>query len=131
MWEEKGLWESEQWVATLTPLTPSILQQSKKRKSDFIPYRDSVLTWLLKENLGEGFLSLSLSLPTLPPVLLTPVDVSDQTHCCPWDLKSSSCPLTPRLSPGHPLDSVFMPRSVSSCHTLPAKPRASLTWGSL
>ncbi|XP_062305905.1 kinesin-like protein KIF1C [Osmerus eperlanus] len=25
---------------------------SKKRRSDFIPYRDSVLTWLLKENLG-------------------------------------------------------------------------------
>lgn len=63
MWEEKGLWESEQWVATLTPLTPSILQQSKKRKSDFIPYRDSVLTWLLKENLGEGLLSLSLFQP--------------------------------------------------------------------
>lgn len=32
--------------------------QSKKRKSDFIPYRDSVLTWLLKENLGEGHLPL-------------------------------------------------------------------------
>jgi hypothetical protein len=24
----------------------------KRRRSDFIPYRDSVLTWLLKENLG-------------------------------------------------------------------------------
>ncbi|KAL0597364.1 Kinesin-like protein KIF1C, partial [Plecturocebus cupreus] len=29
--------------------------QSKKRKSDFIPYRDSVLTWLLKENLAKAF----------------------------------------------------------------------------
>lgn len=48
------------------PLPSSIPKQSKKRKSDFIPYRDSVLTWLLKENLGEGLL-LSLPLLTLPP----------------------------------------------------------------
>uniref|UniRef100_A0AAY4AIT2 Kinesin motor domain-containing protein n=1 Tax=Denticeps clupeoides TaxID=299321 RepID=A0AAY4AIT2_9TELE len=28
------------------------MQNSKRKRSDFIPYRDSVLTWLLKENLG-------------------------------------------------------------------------------
>ncbi|XP_056588561.1 kinesin-like protein KIF1C [Triplophysa dalaica] len=28
------------------------MQTSKRKKSEFIPYRDSVLTWILKENLG-------------------------------------------------------------------------------
>ncbi|XP_044273043.1 kinesin-like protein KIF1C isoform X2 [Varanus komodoensis] len=28
------------------------MQNNKKRRSEFVPYRDSVLTWLLKENLG-------------------------------------------------------------------------------
>lgn len=36
-------------VTTLFALQSS---QKKKRKSDFIPFRDSVLTWLLRENLG-------------------------------------------------------------------------------
>jgi len=35
-------------------LTLNVLpsQNKKKKKTDFIPYRDSVLTWLLRENLG-------------------------------------------------------------------------------
>ena len=38
-----------QWIADLL----SVLQaMKKKKKGDHIPYRDSVLTWLLRENLG-------------------------------------------------------------------------------
>ncbi|VDN09381.1 unnamed protein product [Dibothriocephalus latus] len=38
---------------------------SKKKKNDFIPYRDSVLTWLLRENLGGN--SQTMMLATLSP----------------------------------------------------------------
>lgn len=34
--------------------------KKKKGVKDHIPYRDSVLTWILKENLGEEFGSSSV-----------------------------------------------------------------------
>lgn len=53
------------WLHTLKLLMRSVYgmffvmfhveQNKKKKKTDFIPYRDSVLTWLLRENLGEGY----------------------------------------------------------------------------
>ncbi|NWS12994.1 KIF1B protein, partial [Pachyramphus minor] len=44
-------------LAEVVSTTSAYLQQpwpscKKKKKTDFIPYRDSVLTWLLRENLG-------------------------------------------------------------------------------
>lgn len=42
-------------LTTLGKVISALAEQSshkKRRRSDFIPYRDSVLTWLLKENLG-------------------------------------------------------------------------------
>uniref|UniRef100_A0A3B5A925 Kinesin-like protein n=1 Tax=Stegastes partitus TaxID=144197 RepID=A0A3B5A925_9TELE len=41
-------------ISALAEMVSHPQQSSKKRRSDFIPYRDSVLTWLLKENLGNS-----------------------------------------------------------------------------
>uniref|UniRef100_A0A5K3EWL2 Kinesin-like protein n=1 Tax=Mesocestoides corti TaxID=53468 RepID=A0A5K3EWL2_MESCO len=48
-------------IACLAELATS----KKKRKNDFIPYRDSVLTWLLRENLGGN--SRTMMLATISP----------------------------------------------------------------
>ncbi|XP_056895770.1 kinesin-like protein KIF1B isoform X16 [Takifugu flavidus] len=39
-------------ISALAEVDNSTNKSKKKKKTDFIPYRDSVLTWLLRENLG-------------------------------------------------------------------------------
>uniref|UniRef100_A0A8C2A6I5 plus-end-directed kinesin ATPase n=1 Tax=Cyprinus carpio TaxID=7962 RepID=A0A8C2A6I5_CYPCA len=39
-------------ISALAEVVSIIQHLKKKKKTDFIPYRDSVLTWLLRENLG-------------------------------------------------------------------------------
>lgn len=39
-------------LTTLGKVIAALESNSKKKKADFIPYRESVLTWLLRENLG-------------------------------------------------------------------------------
>ncbi|XP_062894972.1 kinesin-like protein KIF1C isoform X2 [Mobula hypostoma] len=39
-------------LTTLGKVISALAEMGKRKKSEFIPYRDSVLTWLLKENLG-------------------------------------------------------------------------------
>ncbi|NXR29551.1 KIF1B protein, partial [Cinclus mexicanus] len=39
-------------ISALAEMVSSWRTNKKKKKTDFIPYRDSVLTWLLRENLG-------------------------------------------------------------------------------
>ena len=57
---------SDQEMSCVTVMLTAVLcplqQSNKKRKSDFIPYRDSVLTWLLKENLGQYVRTLTVCL---------------------------------------------------------------------
>ena len=43
-------------LTTLGKVIHALAEQAgakKKTKAHFVPYRDSVLTWILKENLGE------------------------------------------------------------------------------
>uniref|UniRef100_A0A8C0X7R3 plus-end-directed kinesin ATPase n=1 Tax=Castor canadensis TaxID=51338 RepID=A0A8C0X7R3_CASCN len=40
-------------ISALAEMDSGPNKNKKKKKTDFIPYRDSVLTWLLRENLGE------------------------------------------------------------------------------
>ncbi|KAL0275192.1 UNVERIFIED_CONTAM: hypothetical protein PYX00_003130 [Menopon gallinae] len=39
-------------ISALAEMSQNNMNTKKKKKQDFIPYRDSVLTWLLRENLG-------------------------------------------------------------------------------
>ncbi|XP_046845010.1 kinesin-like protein unc-104 isoform X2 [Xenia sp. Carnegie-2017] len=55
-------------LTTLGKVISALAEQSslkKRRRSEFIPYRDSVLTWLLKENLGGN--SKTAMIATISP----------------------------------------------------------------
>ncbi|XP_074955786.1 kinesin-like protein KIF1A isoform X4 [Phalacrocorax aristotelis] len=72
-------------ISALAEMDSGPNKNKKKKKTDFIPYRDSVLTWLLRENLGEDT-SGSLSIwaggnsRTAMVAALSPADINyDET----------------------------------------------------
>ena len=62
----------------------------KKMKAHFVPYRDSVLTWILKENLGKDHLTHYITHTNIPLVdqyptmymYYSPVCLSVAYHTC-------------------------------------------------
>lgn len=93
-------------------------QNKKKKKTDFIPYRDSVLTWLLRENLGEDWRwpVPRAESPTLGSAI------------APWEVPShqTSCPVWARAEVaqrgGCPQRAQGKSREPGSCRALPQLP---------
>ena len=95
--EEEGLWaRGRRGWPTLTPFPlPSLSNQ--RSGSRILSLTGTLCSPGCSRRIwvrGSSSLCLSVSLPALPPALLTPSDTADQSCCHPWNLESSSCPLT-------------------------------------
>uniref|UniRef100_A0A8C3M0W0 plus-end-directed kinesin ATPase n=1 Tax=Chrysolophus pictus TaxID=9089 RepID=A0A8C3M0W0_CHRPC len=96
-------------ISALAEMDSGPNKNKKKKKTDFIPYRDSVLTWLLRENLGGNSRTAMVA-------ALSPADINyDETlstlsfsRLCLLSLSlPSSCPCVFPLahpSPSPPVD---------------------------
>lgn len=62
LWKSGWFFYADLFYDNVLLSTQYCSQSKKKKKTDFIPYRDSVLTWLLRENLGN-LLSRALHFP--------------------------------------------------------------------